>query len=154
MNCKHCRALQAKWYAKLTAEGFRHIDVKLGKDGAVRIEEPPRSQRGVISYDACVKVGRTGEGDGDGDVNLAEEENQRAFGQQTGVWELPRATYWRAIAEAVDSLPLNYKHRAFLVEWTRTVEVLNTAKRHGLTRWEGREAVRKFKIIARQKKFI
>lgn len=89
--------------------------------------------------------------DSSGNDNAALAENLDVFGQPTTIWDTPVAEHWRFIAGEVDALPVGYPNRAFLVRWAELGGiVVAAAQQTKITRWKGREAVRKFKAHLRK----
>lgn len=62
------------------------------------------------------------------------------------------AEHWRAVARTVAELPAGYPHRAFLEHWAETGSRTGSGKACGLSEWEAREAVRKFKVLMKRRR--
>lgn len=60
------------------------------------------------------------------------------------------AEHWRAVGRAVAELPADYPLRAFLEHWAQTGAVVPSAQATGVSRWQAREAVRRFNIRRRR----
>jgi hypothetical protein len=142
------KKLQDEWYRQALDSGLQDGEIHKGKDGHLTGEKndeylgTSRAEQHMVSLDEAESVASHDE---HGD-NAALQENLDVFGEVTTVWDTPTAQQWRFYGQEVEDLPANYPRRAFLVRWAELGgDVLNAAKQTGITRWTGREAVRKFK---------
>lgn len=149
-TCFDCRKLQTEWYTRLARHGFADKELRRDKDGQLTGElfdaylGTRDAERSIVSLDSAESGGYDSD-NGDRD-NAALSENLDIFGEPTTVWDTPVASRWRFYSSEVQQLPAGYKHRAFLEAWAETGgDVVNAAKETGLSRWHGRESVRKFK---------
>ncbi len=129
--------LQAQWYGKLKAKGFR--DIESGRD--TNYEKAYRNGERVsrivhfMPHDDQAGV----------DVEAMMAANADTFGSYLNVADTPTAAAWRNISSAAHGLARGYRHRSFLVDLAQVGCVARyLLKRHRLTARAARWAFHKF----------
>lgn len=164
------RDLQAHWYAKLKAEGFR--DIEGSRDtNKLHWSTLPGDRFVFQKGPGGGPISREGEGNGPGgdfsggpsDVDWSLEVNARIFGGELETSDLPEAKAWRALSVAAHELPRGWRGepithpggwrlppghpggRAFIIDACQTGCIaLHLLQRHKLTRGWARKFWRDF----------
>ena len=136
---KQLTALEAKWEARLKAEGMpseiRPLTASSVRDGLR-----------VVPLASCRPHNDNGDEATQDGGTWAERENLRTHGNVVGIGELATTVYWRRFAQAVAELPKTYPARArqFLEAYAETGEVTAAAKRLQVSRVTGHRYLREF----------
>lgn len=120
--------LQAHWYGKLRKTGF--VDLEKGRD--TNKEKAYAADGKRVSR---ILHFMPEEGGAEVDVEAMMEANVRTFGTYTNVADTPTAVAWRTLSKAAHDLPLDYRHRLFLIDLAQVGCVAGyLLRRHRITR--------------------
>lgn len=165
------RDLQAHWYAKLKAEGFRDIEgcrdtnkLNWSTLPGDRFVFEMRGGGGGASSSSAHRPGAPAE-DHPSDIDWSLEMNARIFGGELETSDLPEAKAWRALSVAAHELPHGWRGeplmrwrlppghpggRSFIIDVCQTGCIaLHLLQRHKLTRGWARKFWRDFVAQAR-----
>lgn len=101
------RDLQAHWYGKLKAEGFR--DIEGSRDTNKLNWSTLPGDRFVFRADHSRRLLSEGSDEGASDIDWSLEVNARIFGGEMGTSDLPEAKAWRDLSVAAHELPQGWR---------------------------------------------